>query len=144
MDFINYCICVIEYSNSNCSDEEKKLWSIKLSRFLLFLYDRQNLWSEYILHFDELLKRKDLFFEYYEPPSFFVPDVYIIEQKNAAVKLHFLYAADERYQIIKRKIEKKNTWKNVEHLKCHQQYSLSSKELDRRYRKIINKLKEIV
>lgn len=111
---------------------QEELISLKLE-----MLDCLNEWEEYISFTHEILDT--VFIE--NRLNFFLKNVderYIIKDKNGRRKIHFLCKYENRYDIIRRKIFRRNAGKSVEHLKKHQQSELTYEEIERRYKTVID------
>jgi L-rhamnose mutarotase len=115
--FVNYCRSIISANMKSIAPCELQKWDKYLIVLKLNMLDLLNLWQEYIDYFDTVFDSK-------------------------LCNLRGLYK--ERYDIIKRKLIRKNTGANVEHLKRHQACRLTEYEIKMRYEAIINRLNSLI
>lgn len=113
--YISYCRSIIEANREQISPSEYAKWDRYLITLKLNMLDHLNLWEEYIEYYDSLIDSKP----------------------------YISYLA-VRYEIIKRKLNRKSMGKNTEHLKRHQAYMLNEEEMKARYDAIINKLNFLI
>lgn len=115
LNYVRYCRDIIEVNKEQISPSEGEKWDMYLITLKLNMLDRLNLWQEYIEYFDSLIDKKT-----------------------------YLYYLSARYEIIKRKLNRKNIGKKTDHLKRHQSYMLTEEEMKLRYEAIINKLNFLI
>jgi hypothetical protein len=103
------------------SETERVYWTQEFILMRLIMLDYINSWKEYVTYFESRLAvKKDSVYPWPFQPADMVPEIYIMFIDEAGAHVHFLWLADARYRIIKRKFEKFIHGKNVEHLKRHQ------------------------
>lgn len=137
LDFYYICQEEIQKHKEEIEPWKYNSYQEELISLKLEMLDCLNEWDEYISFTHEILDT--IFIE--NRLNFFISDVderYIIRSKNGKRKIHFLCKYETRYDIIRRKIFRRNAGKSVGHLKKHQQSELTYEEIERRYKTVVD------
>lgn len=138
--FVEYCYSVINYNYNHTPANKYEKWDIYLIMLKLNMLDHLNHWEKYIEYFDLVLTTRPYRVRIYAQNSKYINMRYIISEHGDFLYVHFLWVADRRYEIIKRKISRERAGKRIEHLKRQQACLLSEDEIKIRYETIINRL----
>ena len=149
LDFVAICTDQVEKHKDEIEPWKYEDYQQRLIRLELKMLDYLNRIEEYLSYSDWVIENVQIFHQgdpqYKTSPRYLLG--YAQESGNLIVerlvaagerKVHFLCTESHRYDIISRKLEKRNAGKNIEHLKRHQQDRLTEEEIARRYELLIS------
>ncbi len=131
--FVRYCRGIIEESGAELSAEEVESFDRELTHFELSAYDRLNWWQEYVVCFEEARSHKQYTIEYAAWANHPGMEKYLLWQTMGHKHVHFLFASHQRYEIVKRKLDRLNSGKTTKHLERRQMEDLTEEQLNKRY-----------
>lgn len=137
IDFYNVCQKELNSNKDKIEAWKYDLYQEDLIQLKLEMLDYLNEWDEYISFTNEILDT--LFIECRF--NFYIQDVnerYIIKDNTGTQRIHFLCRFEKRYDIISRKVLRRNAGKTVKHLERHQQDRLSLEEIEHRYKIVVD------
>lgn len=137
LDFFYICQDELQKNKEQIEDWVYDIYQADLISLKLEMLDYLNRWDEYISYTHEILDT--LFIE--NRLNFYIDSVnkrYIIKDKKGRRRIHFLCKFENRYDIITRKIRRRNAGKSTAHLERHQQDRLSYEEIERRYKMVVD------
>ncbi|MBS9391960.1 MAG: hypothetical protein HEQ29_01900 [Dolichospermum sp. LBC05a] len=127
------------------SETEYRKFQTDIILFKLELLDKKDDWDEFIHFFEQTLQNRNVHTLTYHPAVFAYVDPkshYVVRFDTQYIYMHPLYLSDHRYQLIKKKIDRRSKNKKINNLQHKLKSDLSEEEIQSRFSTIMKAAEE--
>ncbi|MCM3144374.1 hypothetical protein [Brevibacillus sp. MER 51] len=140
--FVEHMMTLLNTYERKLTEGEYEAIDTNLVFFYLELLDKSDRWMRYVEYYNHVRSEKQYVLTYSSTVPASIFGDFLVESDDATHYIHFLYSINDRYETVKRKIERLKTGKRTNHLKHHPQSELSDEEIARRFDYILSLRRE--
>ena len=140
LQFVAFCRSILGEHRTDLPTSEMNRLDAALISYELAAYDGLDLWESYVELFERTRREKAYTITYANYRNDETFNQYVLREDSKHKYVHFLYLSDHRYQIIKRKLERKRAGRSTSHLQRQKQTQLTQFEYDERHKEMMGLL----